>query len=114
MGHVREILSRLREAGLTASPKKYTWRGKVVEFLGHKLGNGRVSIPDRRVKAMKEYVRPRTKKALRIFLGVVSFYRRYIDMLAKYTATHSPAMVKSVPNVVVWTEEGSWAFHAIR
>ena len=74
--HVREVLARLREAGLTASPRKCTWGGKVVEFLGHKLGDGKVSIPDRRVEAMRQYVKPRTKKALRTFLGVVCFYRR--------------------------------------
>ena len=85
----------------------------MVEFLGHKLGDGRMSIPERRVKAMKDYVRPKTKKALRTFLGVVSFYRRYIDMLAKYTATLSPATGKSAPNVVDWTEDRSQAFHAI-
>ena len=112
--HVRQVLQVLRDAGLTASPRKCVWGGKVVEFLGHKLGDGRVSIPDRRVKALKEYIRPRTKKALRSFLGVVSFYRRYIDMLAKHTATLSPATGKSAPNVVVWTEDRSQAFCAIR
>ena len=59
--HVRQVLQVLRDAGLTASPRKCGWGGKVVEFLGHKLGDGRVSIPDRRVKALKEYIRPRTK-----------------------------------------------------
>ena len=87
------------------------WKGGGI--LGHKLGDGRMSIPERQVKAMKDYVRPKTKKALRTFLGVVSFYRRYIDMLAKYTATLSPATGKSAPNVVDWTEDRSWAFHAI-
>ena len=110
---MREVLSRLREAGLTASPRKCTWGGKVVEFLGHKLGDGRVSIPDRRVKATKDNVRPKTKKVLRTFLGVVSFYRRYIDMLAKHTATLSPAMAKSTPNLIVWMGERSQAFRAI-
>ena len=113
VGHVCEVLSRLEETGLTASPKKCTWGGKVVEFLGHKLGDGRVSIPDRRVKAMKDYVRPKTKKALRTFLVVVSFYRRFITMLAKHTATLSPATAKSTPNVVVLMGEKSQAFCAI-
>ena len=111
--HVRQVLQRLREAGLTASPRKCVWGGKVVEFVRHKLGEGRVSIPDRRVKAMKGYVRPKTKRALRTFLGVVSFYRRYIEMLAKHTATPSPATGKSAPSVVVWTEDRSQAFRAI-
>ena len=111
--HVRQVLQRLRETGLTASPRKCVWGGKVVEFLGHKLGDGRVSIPDRRVKAMKEYVRPKTKRALRAFLGVVSFYCWYIEMLAKHTAALSPATGKSAPSVVVWTEDRSQAFRAI-
>ena len=99
MRHVRQVLQVLRDAGLTASPRKCVWGGKVVEFLGHKLGDGRVSIPDRRVTALKEYIRPRTKRALRSFLGVVSFYCRYIEMLAKHTAALSPATGKSAPNV---------------
>ena len=113
MGHVREVLSRLREAGLTASPKKCTWGGKVVQFLGHSLGEGKVSIPESRVNTLRNYVKPRTKRGLRTFVGVVSFYRWYIDMLATHTAALSPATAKSEPSAVVWTEERSKAFHAI-
>ena len=111
--HVRKVLLQLRKAGLTASPKKCTWGSKVVEFLGHKLGDGKMSIPDRRVRALREYMRPKTKRALRTFLGVVSFHRRYINMLAEHTADLSPATGKSAPNVVDWTEERGKAFHAI-
>ena len=32
VGHVRQVLTRLREVGLTASPKKCQWGGKVVLF----------------------------------------------------------------------------------
>ena len=113
VGHVREVLSRLREAGLTASPKKCIWGGKVVEFLGHSLGEGKVSIPESRVKALRNYSKPRSKRGLRTFLGVVSFYRRYINMLAHHTAALSPATAKSEPSVVVWTVERNVAFRAI-
>ena len=113
MGHVREVLGRLREAGLTASPKKCRWGGRVVEFLGHKLEEGMISIPNRRVEAIRSFVRPRTKKFLRLFLGLVSFYQRYVDMLAKDTATLSPATARTAPNVVVWTSEMDTAFDNI-
>jgi len=43
--HIRAVLQRLREAGLTASPKKYRWGGKVVEFFGHAICAGKISIP---------------------------------------------------------------------
>jgi len=113
VGHVREVLGRLREAGLTASPKKCTWGGRVVQFLGHSVGEGKMSIPESRVMAIRQYVKPRSKRGLRTFLGMVGFYRRYVNMLAEHTATLSPATAKSEPSVVVWTEEMSKAFHAI-
>jgi len=111
--HVKKVLMRLREAGLTASPRKCRWGGKVVEFLGHRIGGGKTSIPEGRVKALREYVRPRTKRGLRTFLGVVGFYRRYIQMLAKHTATLSPATARSEPSIDTWTEEMCESFHAI-
>ena len=113
VGYVREVLSTLREAGLTASPKKCTWGGKVVEFLEHSLGEGKVSIPESRVKALRNYNKPRSKRGLRTFLGVVSFYSRYINMLAHHTAALSPATAKFEPSVVVWMEERNGAFHAL-
>jgi len=91
VGHLREVLSRFRKTVLTASPKKCSWGGKVVKFLGHKLGDGRRSIPNRRVEAIKNFVKIKTNKFLRSFLSLVSFYRRYEDMLANDTATLSPS-----------------------
>ena len=107
------MLYRLREVGLTASPKKCTWGSKVVEFLGHSLGEGKINIPESRVKALRNYIRPRSKKGLRTFLGMLSFYRWYINMLAEHMAALPPATAKSEPSVVVWTKERSKAFHAI-
>ena len=107
------MLTRLREVRLTASPKKCQWGRKIVLFLGHKVGDGRTSIAEKWVEALRNYVRPRTRKELRRFLGMVGFYRKYIDKLAKYTAVMSPATAKAAPNVVDWTGERSHAFHAI-
>jgi len=71
-----------------------------------------MSIPEGRVQG--NYTKHRTKKGQRTFLGVVSFYRRYINRLAKYTATLFPATVKAEPSVVVWNEDMSKSFHTIR
>ena len=81
-----------------------------MEFLGHCVGEGRRSIPERRVEAIRSYRKPRTKKQLRAFLGVVSFYRSYMDMLARETATLTPSTLKAAPNTVAWTSEMDQAF----
>jgi len=113
-GHVRAVLERLRGAGLTANHKKCCWGGTWMEFLGHRIGGGRMMVPEKRVEAIRTYKKPATKKGLRAFLGVVSFYRRYIAMLAKETATLSPATFKGAPSRVQWTRDMERAFIAIR
>ena len=110
LGHVETVLSVLKGAGLTVSPKKYKWGGRIVEFLGHFVGNSRRSIPARRVEAIRDYKRPRTKKQLRTFLGVISFHQTYMEMLADETAVLTPSTTKAAPNVVAWTREMDQAF----
>jgi len=112
--HVRSVLEKLKEAGLTASPKKCHWGGSCVEFLGHMIGGGKMSLPQHRVTALAKYERPRSKKGLRAFLGSVSFYRRYVDKLASQTAILTPHTAKAAPSSIVWNEEGERAFECIR
>jgi len=85
-----------------------------MEFLGHQVGEGTLSIPKQRVQALATYTRPSTKKGLRSFLGAVGFYRRYIQQLAAETAILTPLTSKLAPPRIVWTEERELAFHVIR
>ena len=55
-----------------------------------------------------------TKRGLRSFLGAVSFYRRYVRLLASDTATLSAATSKAAPMKVAWTREMDTAFTHIR
>ena len=49
-----------------------------MEFLGHKVGNGSMNIPDKRAETLNSYTKPTTKRGSKSFLGAVSFYRRYV------------------------------------
>ena len=110
VGHVRQVLSCLREAGLTANPAKCHWGGTRMEFLGHLVGEGTMSIPQHRVEALAVYTKPCTKKGLRSFLGAVEFYRRYVEQLAEQTAVLTPLTSKLAPSRFVWTEERELTF----
>ena len=109
--HIEEVLESLREAGLTANRRKYKWGGTSVEFLGHRVGGGKMSMPQHRVQALSMYARPTTKKGLRAFLN--RFYRRYVNKLANKTAILTPLTTKQAPQQVEWTAEGKLAFHCI-
>ena len=114
MTHVRKVLVALKEAGLTANPTKCEWGGQQLQFLGHVIGSGEMSIPKARIESLRNYVKPTMKRGLRSFLGAISFYRKFAKDLAKYTGHLSPCTSKSAPPKVVWTDSMDDAFHAIR
>jgi len=97
---VRQVLDMLKQAGLKANPNKCHWGGTTLKFLGHRVGSGCMTIPERRVEALRQYTRPKKKKGLRSFLGTVSFYRHYMELLAKDTAILTPVTPKLAPSKV--------------
>ena len=72
---LRAVLERLAQFGLTANPGKCVWGVAVIEYLGHVVGRGHVWIPDIRVKALREFKQPVTKKELKSYLGMLGYYR---------------------------------------
>ena len=63
--HLREILRWLREACLTAKPKKCHEAMRETTYLGHVVGGGEVKPELNKVKAVREFPRPVTKKDVR-------------------------------------------------
>ena len=47
---------------------------------------------------------PTTKKRLRNYLGAVSYYRKFIEGVAKYTARLTLATAKGAPGKVIWMD----------
>ena len=70
-----------------------------------------ISIPEARAKAMKEFVKPSTKKGLRSFLGSINYYRRFVPNISENTARLTPATSKSAPGRLQWTKDMEAAFH---
>ncbi len=69
--HLEEVLICLQVAGLTCQSTKCEFGKAKIEFLGHVIGGGVVSIPEHRVSALREIQTPRTRKQLRAFLGAI-------------------------------------------
>jgi hypothetical protein len=56
------VLQRLREAGLTAKPKKCQFAREKCVYLGHVVGGGMVHPEDMKVEAVLNTKPPQTKK----------------------------------------------------
>ena len=71
LGHIKLVLSVLKEAGLTAKPSKCQWARKHLIYSGNRIGGGQLIVTEHRVQCMVDYKRPKTRKDLRAFLGAV-------------------------------------------
>ena len=103
--HISMVLSRLKEAGLTANPKKCQWAQTQVEFLGHIVGKGKVCPADLKIQVLKDFPIPKTKKGVRQFLGLAGYYRRFIPEFAEHSFHLTEATRKTAPDCVVHTDE---------
>ncbi|PFH60207.1 hypothetical protein XA68_11303 [Ophiocordyceps unilateralis] len=86
--HVKEVLQRLRHAGLYANLSKCEFSVKRVSFLGF------VVEEEERVQAMAEWPVPRSVKDVQIFLGFTGFYRRFIKNYSKIVSALTDCLRK--------------------
>ena len=100
--HIQEVLEQLRKVGLTAKPSKCVWGARALTYLGHEVGGGIVRVPELRVKAIKDFRLPRTKRDLRAFLGTVGYYRRFDPEFGGRAQPLNQALRKEAPEVIDW------------
>ncbi|KAJ8026225.1 hypothetical protein HOLleu_34017 [Holothuria leucospilota] len=111
---LKELLKRLRKVNLTARPKKCFVGYEEIEFLGHIVGHGSIRPKQEKTEAIRKAERPKTKKQLRSFLGLVGFYRRYIPNFAMIACPLTDLTKKGEPNNINWSESQELAFHTLK
>ncbi|KAG9103322.1 hypothetical protein FRC07_010025, partial [Ceratobasidium sp. 392] len=78
LGHIKEVLSRLRKHNLYVNLEKCDFFVPEVKYLGViAIGTGVWADPDKISKAL-DWATPHSVKGVQEFLGFVNFYRRFI------------------------------------
>jgi RNA:NAD 2'-phosphotransferase (TPT1/KptA family)/transposase InsO family protein len=81
--HIDKILKALTVAGLKIQASKCYFAQRQIHYLGHILENQCIKPDERKVTTIRNYPKPKTKKQLRSFLGLIGYYRKFIPRHAE-------------------------------
>ena len=85
-----------------------------LEFLGHMVGRGRLQPREKKVQKILSIAKPTTKRQVRVLLGLVGYYRRYVPNLASLTAPISDLLSGKPRRQIVWSQAFAEALRKIR
>ena len=81
--HLEKVITTLTEANMKISSEKSKFFQNEVEFLGHFVSTGKITVDPKKIETIKNYEIPKTVKQLRSFLGLSGYYRKFIRSYAQ-------------------------------
>ncbi len=111
--HLRKVFEKLRENKLYAKLEKCEFEVTEVDFLGHRITQEGLKMDDHKVKAILDWRPPRSVSALRSFLGLASYYCKFIKNFAKIVALLTNLLKKS-SGTYEWDEACNGAFETLK
>ena len=110
--NLKRVLQRLTEAGLKLKPAKCHFLQKKVEYMGHIVSAEGIAPDPRKVDAVRHFPQPDDHKRLRSFLGLASYYRRFIQDFSVVANPLFDLTPKNAP--FVWTQLCEEAFGRLK
>uniref|UniRef100_A0A3B1KDF6 Gypsy retrotransposon integrase-like protein 1 n=1 Tax=Astyanax mexicanus TaxID=7994 RepID=A0A3B1KDF6_ASTMX len=114
LAHLHKVLSAIHQAGLTANPRKCHLGLTEAAYLGYRIGRGLLRPQQQKVDAVSSWPTPRNKTDVRAFLGLASYYRRFVPHFATLATPLTALLKKDQPDEVQWSEDAQAAFAALK
>lgn len=112
MTKLRKILSSLQTAGLTFNITKCYFFKRKLDFLGYEVSSEGLRPGSKKIEAVSSFPRPTNVHQVRQFVGLASFFRRFIPGFASIA---KPLTILTRADVTWrWEQEQDLAFKTLK
>jgi len=94
---LRAVFERLSKVVLFVKPNKCSFGATHLQYLGHEISAEGLKPAAKHVEAVRSFPVPRTKTAIKSFLGLASFNRLFIENFASISAPLRHLLRQEVP-----------------
>lgn len=109
---LKEVLKVASSFGLQINWEKCKFLKECVEYLGHIICDSKIYPSKEKVIAVKKFPRPDSVKQLQSFLGLVGYFRKFVNGFAKLAQPLTALLKKDVQ--FVFGEEQMLAFELLK
>ncbi|KAL5861508.1 hypothetical protein ACOSQ4_002804 [Xanthoceras sorbifolium] len=109
--HLRITFSILRENQLFVKKSKCNFGCHELEYLGHIISEKGVAADNKKIQGMVDWPTPKSIKALRGFLGLTGYYRKFVR---GYGIISKPLTNLLRKGEFIWNEEAEMAFQNLK
>ena len=95
--HLQVVIRRINEAGLKLKPSKCWFVCQEVEYLGHLVTPQGLRPNTKLVEAIEPFPTPTEVSGVRRFMGLASYYRRFISNFARIAESLRELTRKDIP-----------------
>ena len=110
--HLRLVFQRLHDVGIKLHPLKCSLGRSMVPYLGHVISAQGIFPDPEKVTAMEKFLTPTNVRLVREFLGLASYYRRFMPNFARVAGLLHMLTRVDVP--FVWTKACEGAFARLK
>ena len=109
--HVKQVVNRLNEYNLKIKLEKCKIAEQQIEYLSHVISHGTISPSPAKVADLMKYNPPLNAKQTHSFIGLGSYYRKFIEKFAHIVAPLREALQEKV---FKWDQKCTDAFNTLR
>jgi len=109
--HIRVVMEVLRLHRLFVKRSKCSFGVNSVSYLGHIISAEGVTMDPAKVQAIHDWPIPRSPRAVRGFLGLAAYYRKFVH---NYGAIAAPLTALLKKEGFTWNDDATAAFSALK